>query len=463
MDREVIHRTRPFPHPHRSLLCFIAVLVPLVLAAPGPLAQDPAPNVLVVTVDTLRADHMSAYGYARPTTPNIDRLIEAGVRFDSARTIEPLTGPALVSMLTSQHPHQHGASRNGLRMRTGMASLPKALQARGFRTAAFVGNWTMRDKLCGLAEHFEQYEEVLTRRRWWGLIRKEADANDLTDLALDWIDRHGEYDAARPFLLWVHYVEPHAPYRAHDGFRDALGLPARGELSPSERYDTEIAFVDEAIGRLLRHLDGVQLADRTIVIFSSDHGESLGEHGYWGHGRNLYEPTLRIPMSITWPGRLAPRAIDAPALLIDLAPTILGLLDAERPSALEGFDWSAVFRGQPPPADRETHYQAHRSAVLSKHESDLARRSGLLQVGIIHRDTKEIFHVGKERGEVYDLAADPAELDDWSRDAKAGPSEAALSWLRAVQEGLARVDLAPSTEPLDDETAEMLRSLGYVD
>jgi len=460
MDEPVSHRTRPT---RRFPVLALSALLPLFFPAFAPAAAEPAPNVLIVTVDTLRADRLSAYGYARPTSPNIDRLIAAGVRFDEARTVEPLTGPSLVSMLTSQHPHQHGASRNGLRMRTGMASLPKALQARGFRTAAYVGNWTMRDKLCGLAEHFELYEEVLTRSRWWGFMRKEADANDLTDMAAEWLDGHARHEPSRPFLLWVHYVEPHAPYRAHAGFREALGLPARGDLAPGDRYDTEIAFVDAAIGRLLGHLDELRLAERTIVVFASDHGESLGEHGYWGHGRNLYEPTLRVPMSITWPGRLAPRAIDAPALLIDLAPTLLGLLDAERPSALAGFDWSAVFRGEPAPTDRETHYQAHRGAVLSKHESDLARRSGLLQVGVIHRDTKEIFHVGKERREVFDLAADPAELEDLSPDTKEGPSEVALSWLREVQEALARADLAPPTTPLDDETAEMLRSLGYVD
>ena len=292
------------PAPSFSLLF---ALVPLLLAVAPAHAGDPPPaNVLVISVDTLRADHMSAYGYARPTTPNIDRLISGGVRFDTARTVEPLTGPALVSMLTSLHPNEHGASRNGLRMRTGLASLPKALQARGYRTAAFVGNWTLRDKLCGLAEHFEEYQEVLTRRRWWGLVRKEANAQDLTDVATEWLDAQRRSQSDAPFLLWVHYVEPHAPYRAHDSYREALGLPARGELSASDRYDTEIAFVDDAVGRLMLHLQEIGLAEGTIVVFASDHGESLGEHGYWGHGRNLYEQTLRIPMSITWPGRLAP-------------------------------------------------------------------------------------------------------------------------------------------------------------
>ena len=441
----------------------LLVLAPLLLAAAPARADDAPPaNVLVITIDTLRADHVSAYGYARPTTPNIDRLIEAGVRFDAARTVEPLTGPALVSMLTSQHPHDHGASRNGLRMRTGLASLPKTLQARGYRTAAFVGNWTLRDKLCGLAEHFEQYEEVLTRRRWWGLVRKEADAGDLTQGAIDWLDARQSRPEA-PFLLWIHYVEPHAPYRAHDRFRGPLGLRPHGELTAAERYDTEIAFVDEAVGRLMAHVEQLGLSDRTIVVFASDHGESLGEHGYWGHGRNLYEQTLRIPMSITWPERLAPRTIAAPALLIDLTPTVIGLLDAERPAALAGFDWTAVFAGAPEPLDRETRYQAHRGAVMSQHESDLARRSGLLAVGILRRDVKEVFYDGRGKREMFDLAADPAESRDLSGAGDRSASEAVLKWMTEVENGLSRVDAMPPAEPLDEDTASMLRSLGYVD
>jgi arylsulfatase A-like enzyme len=182
-----------------------------------------------------------------------------------------------------------------------------------------------------------------------------------------------------------------------------------------------------------------------------------------GHGRNLYEQTLRIPMSITWPERLAPRAIAAPALLIDLTPTVIGLLDAERPAALAGFDWSAVFAGAPEPLDRETRYQAHRGAVLSQHESDLARRSGLLAVGILRRDVKEVFYEGRGKREMFDLAADPAESRDLSGAGDRSASEAVLSWMTEVENGLSRVDAMPPAEPLDEDTASMLRSLGYVD
>ncbi|HEY4588491.1 MAG TPA: sulfatase-like hydrolase/transferase, partial [Thermoanaerobaculia bacterium] len=132
------------------------------------------PNVVILTIDTLRADHVSAYGYHRPTTPNIDRLLAGGVRFTEARTVEPLTSPALASMLTSLYPHEHGATRNGLRLRPGLPSVARALGRRGYQTAAFVGNWTLKDRISGLAEHFERYDEVFTRKRWLGLFKDEA-------------------------------------------------------------------------------------------------------------------------------------------------------------------------------------------------------------------------------------------------------------------------------------------------
>jgi len=454
----------------RSHTAALAALAALIVAVPAGRGRADAtkdvaaspPNVLFVTIDTLRSDHVSAYGYARSTTPNLDRWIAEGVRFDQARTVEPLTGPALTSMLTARQPQDHGATRNGLRMRTGLASLPKSLQARGYVTAAFVGNWTLRDKLCGLAEHFESYEEVLTRKRWWGLVRREADGEDLTDTAIEWIDGHAtSATGAPPFFLWVHYVEPHAPYRAHDEFRAQLGLPERGDLSQADRYDTEIAFADASVGRLLDHLKRRGLDERTIIVFLADHGESLGEHGYWGHGRNLYEQGLRIPLSITWKGRLAPRAIDSPALILDVAPTVLGLLAADEPASFEGIDWSAVFRGAPAPTDRRTYYQAHRGAVMSKHESDLARRSGLLEVGTIHGTRKETFRVGKNRLHAFDLSADPGELNDLSRKGET-PSEMLLVWMRTVYDGLVADD-ASLPEPLDEESIDALRSLGYVE
>ena len=199
------------------------------------------PNVLLLSVDTLRADRLSSYGYSRGTSPNIDRLLARGVRFCEARTVEPLTAPALASMLTSLHPHEHGSTRNGLRVRPALLSLPKILRRQGYRTAAFVGSWTLQEKLWGMAGQFERFAVVLNRARWFGMVRREATAEDLNQAAIDWLDQHLTSRDRRPFFLWLHYVEPHAPYRFHRSFLNQLGADPSGELySASGRYDTEI-------------------------------------------------------------------------------------------------------------------------------------------------------------------------------------------------------------------------------
>ena len=429
---------------------------------PGRLRAAPGrPHIVVITVDTLRADRVSAYGYGRQTTPNIDRLIAAGARFSGARTVEPLTSPALCSMLLSAHPHEHGASRNGLRMRPGLDSLPKQLAAAGYETAAFVSNWTLRDKLSGLAEHFDVYEEVLTKRRWFGLLRAEANAHDITAAALDWL-RHGSERAdGAPLFLWAHYSEPHAPYKMHDEFRRRLGLPRGSDVTAADRYDTEIAFVDRSIGLLLDTVEQKLPADNTIVVFASDHGESLGEHGYWGHGRNLFEPNLRIPMSLTWKGRVAPAVIAEPAVNLDLAPTLMRLAGLPAPAAFRGYDWGPVLAGHAAAPARTTQHQTHRGAVISRHDSDLARRAGLLEVGLVRDEMKEIFRVERQKRRRYDLATDPGELEDTAGE-RSDPSEELQSWLRDVYTGLTSFDDVPP-DYLDPESVEQLRSLGYVE
>jgi arylsulfatase A-like enzyme len=437
-----------------------AVILSLLAVIPISFASD-RPNILIITVDTLRSDRMSSFGYERPTSPNLDRLMKRGVWFTRARTIEPLTNPALCSMLTSRYPHEHGSTRNGLRMRSGLASLPKAMQARGYRTAAFIGNWTLKDRLSGLGEHFELYEEILTRHRWFGLLRREANADDITTRAMEWITTHVQSRRDEPFFAWVHYVEPHAPYRLHREYAEPLGLGKTENHPPSDRYDTEIAFVDHSIGTLLKGMENLGLSDGTMIVFASDHGESLGEHGYWGHGRYLYEPTLRIPMSITWPGRIAPQAIDAPSLIIDLAPTVLSLLGQDHPPDFKGYDWSDVMAGGAAPYDRLTHYQAHRGAVISRHDSDLARKSGLLAVGIVKNDLKEIFRIASGRRRLFDLSADSSESRSLSGK-KESPSEGLQAWMSDLHAGLAAFDEKPP-EPLDEESIETLKSLGYVD
>jgi choline-sulfatase len=455
----------------------LTLLALLAAAGTAPAVQQGAPrpaqrfpNVVILTIDTLRVDRVSAWGYRRPTTPNLDRLLATGVRFTQARTVEPLTNPSLCSMFTSLYPHEHGATRNGLRLRPDAASLARTLGRRGYTTAAFVGNWTLRNAISGLGDHFQSYGEILTRKRWLGLFKGEATAEDLTDAALAWLASRGtsrDTASRKPFLLWVHYVEPHAPYRLQEGFAARLGIDASREVSKSDRYDTEVAFADHHAGRLLAALAAdPALAANTLIVFAADHGESLGEHGDWGHGRTLCEQALRIPLGFVWPGRIHPGAVAAAAQNLDVAPTVLGLAGLPVPPAFHGYDWSAVLRGEAePPRQRTLWFQAHKGAVLSAREAGSARRKGLLEVGMLlwPEGRKEVFRLAEGRRALYDLTADPGETRNLAAAVAAGaPSERVRGWLAALRRGLTASDRLATTV-IDPESIAKLRSLGYAE
>lgn len=436
----------------------MAALLAAVPAAVRPAAVQP--DVLLVSVDTLRADRMGSYGYHRETSPRMDALLAAGARFTQARTVEPLTAPALTSMITGLHPHDHAATRNGLRMRGELLSFPTIFRRRGYDTAALVGNWTLRDKLSGLAEHFEDYREVLTRARWFGLVKGEATAEDLTDAALAWLDDRPVGRRSKPFLLWVHYVEPHAPYLLQKDFLRQVGDGASSDRR--YRYDTEIAFVDHHIGRLVDGFAEQPGGRSLITVLVADHGESLGEHGYWGHGRHLYEATLHVPMGIVWPGRIAPSTIDAPATITDLASSLLGLAELPVPDFFAGHDWSRqLLHGGAAPVGRGTLHQTHRGAVQRRDAPQRVRQQGLLEVARIADGRKEMLRVTNGRRWLFDLATDPTETRSTVAPDSA-PSEELAAWLATVRQGLVRSDDLPPPA-LDDADLEALRALGYID
>jgi len=444
-----------------AIILILVVVIPALVPTPPRGAAPTGPHVLLISIDTLRADRMSSYGYERPTSPNLDRLLAAGVRFERARVVEPLTNPSMCSTLTSLPPHLHGATRNGLRLFKGLDSLPRTLGAHGYRSVAFVGNWTLRDKLSGLGAHFDHYEEILNRKRWFGFIRGEATAGDLSGAAVDWMERHVEERPSEPAFMWVHYVEPHAPYKFQEGFAERLGLDPEHKPKPSDRYDTEVAYVDQEIGRLLDAFEGFIPSENLLVVFMSDHGESLGEHNYWGHGRNLYEPNLWIPMGLTWKGKVEPRVVSESSLNTDLAPTVLGLIGMDAPGGFQGFDWTGVLTGADPPERRVTRYQAHKGAVMSKHESDMAREKGLLAIAQIQGERKEIWRINGKSHEVFDITADASELVNLASGEEA-PSDNLMGLVREIYTGLTSAGDEPP-QALDEESIEKLRALGYID
>ncbi|HEX9800239.1 MAG TPA: sulfatase [Thermoanaerobaculia bacterium] len=442
----------------RAALAAAAVALASPSAAPG--GDRPRfPDVLLVTVDTLRADRLSSAGYARPTSPHLDALLASGLRFSRALTVEPLTNPALASLLTSLPPHEHGATRNGLPARRGLASLPALLARRGYRTAAFVGNWTLKPLLSGLAELWQTYSAVVSRKRWFGFYKDEATARDLTDEALAWLDRMRRDDPVRPYFLWLHYVEPHAPYRLHERHAARLGIDP-DHASASDRYDTEVAEVDAEVGRLLAELDARPSARHRLTIFTADHGEAFGEDGELGHGRRLHAPTLVVPLVFVAPGRIAPGGSPAPASLLDVAPTVLGLLGLPAHPYFRGHDLAPGQRGEQPIAEDSTCLQAHRGAVQSVQRAQRARRAGLLEVGLLVDGWLETLEVASGRHRHLPLGPPGAVAS--ARPASLGPSPALAACLAEVRAGLAEADRYVPPE-LDAESIEQLRALGYLD
>jgi len=448
---------------NRRLWLLSCVFCAAAVGASHAVAAATQPQAIVlITVDALRADRLSAYGYGRPTSPHIDAMLAGGLRFERARTPETLTTPAMCSMITGLPPHQHGASRNGLRMQEGLDSLPKELARHGWSTAAFVTNWPLKDSLSRLGEHFRHYGEVFTRRRWFGLLNAEATGEDATDEAMAWVSAHLDAHPEQPFLLWIHYSEPHAPYHFHKQFAARLAIDVR-HPTRSDRYDTEVAAVDVAAGKLVSALRERIPADRLLIAFLADHGESLGEHDYWGHGRHLYEPTLHIPMGLNWPGHIRTGTVSAPATLLDLPVTVLDLLGLPIPDGWTGRTWAAAGAGTDAAVadDSPLCYQAHKGAVHGDRDSDRARSKGLLEVAAVSGERKEILRVTTHTRMLFDLSSDPRELHSLVPDTSE-PSPELVRCLGEISHGLGALDRLV-TRKLDEETVQRLRALGYLD
>jgi len=401
------------------------------------------PNLLLITIDTLRADHVGAYGYAAAETPALDRLAREGVRFERAVSAVPLTLPSHATILTGRTPPHHGLRNNGAgALPANRPTLATALSEAGYRTGAFVGSFVL-DHRFGLSRGFDVYDDEIARdASGMRSLEAERPASEVADRALAWLGRVAE-DRAAPFFGWVHFYDAHAPYVPPEPYasrhRDAL-------------YDGEVAFVDAQVARLLEFLDRRGLAGSTLVAVASDHGEALGEHGELTHGLLLYEPTLRVPLILRGHGLPAGKSVAAPVGLVDLAPTLAGLLGArfETPGTspsgppLDGRDLSAALTSGREPAE---------TAVYS--ETEYPRSFGWSGLSALRRG--RVKYISAPRPELYDLSRDPQEaVNGLAPGARRADLEAALSTMR---EGAAVPGAVPGRA---DETAARLASLGYI-
>jgi arylsulfatase A-like enzyme len=394
--------------------------------------KPPTPQgILIVTLDTTRADYLSAYGAGRTLTPHLDRLAAEGVVFEQAATVAPLTLPAHSSLFTGLLPPRHGVRDNAGPLDARHQTLAAMLRGRGFDTAAFVGSVVLGASR-GLAAGFDLYQDGLkTGRPLSAGLQRPAD--HVVDEAVAWLEGRND----RPFLLWVHLYDPHAPYDPPEPFRTAY----RDDL-----YAGEIAFVDEQIGRLLDVLDRRRLIDRTAVVVAADHGESLNEHREIGHGFFIYESVIRVPLIVRTAG-VAPRRVPGLVRIVDVMPTLLQL--AGTPAAdLDGVNLLDVMTGAAPSLELEAYA-----------ESLTPERFGWSPLRSLRAGRFKL--IDAPRPELYDLETDPAERHNLH----ASLPGVAAAMSRRLSTLMQDIPPVPGAGDAPRPTAEMLaqlRALGYV-
>jgi arylsulfatase A-like enzyme/Tfp pilus assembly protein PilF len=397
----------------------------------GP-ASGPRPNVLLVTIDTLRADHVGVYGYAAASTGTLDALAARGVRFETAIAQVPLTGPSHSSILTGLNPIRHGFRNNsGYALPATVRTAAEEFRAAGYRTAAFVSAFPL-DRRFGLNRGFEVYDDHLPRGndpRRTPYVERFADAT--TDVALRWLS---QADAGTPWFLWVHYYDPHAPYEPPPDFGARGGSP----------YDGEIAFVDRELGRLLQAISARGASGHTLTVVTADHGESLGEHGEGAHGLFVYDATLRVPLIMAGPGVAAGRVAKTVARSIDILPTLVDYAGLEPRKGLDG-------RSLRPAADGREMSDAPAYAESLYGELEL----GWAPVYALR--TRQFKLILAPRPELYDLAQDAGETAN-----RYGEDRERVEQLRRPLEAAIAHPGPSAAVALAPDEARKLAALGYI-
>lgn len=380
------------------------------------------PNIVLVTIDTLRADHLGCYGSKLGATPTLDALAKESVRFDQAVSPVPLTRPAHTSLLTGLYPNEHGVRDNlPARLAPGVPTIATRLRAEGYDTAAFVGSFLL-GRGSGLESGFATFGDGSGASGAKDVVGAAAErpAGEVVSEAISYLG-----SAHSPFFLWVHLYDPHAPYAPPEPFRTKYA---------ADLYTGEIAYVDAEIGKLLKALPPSD--NGTAVLVTADHGEGLGDHGEAEHGVLVYEESIHVPLLLRYPGVVAPDGVvDEPVSLVDVAPTLLSIasVPTSGPSLLA-------------PERRPLYFESYYGKL---HFGWAPLR------GVREGATKLVF---APRSELFDLDSDPNELHDLSRERK----DVARKLYARLQEIEARGEADAVGTALDPGDAERLLSLGYL-
>jgi len=452
-------------------------------------ASEPRPgDVVLVTVDTLRADHMGLYGYARPTTPFIDGFFGKGLVVERAYATEANTSPSVVSILTGLLPQEHRVRLLYQLLPEGVALIPDLLPDT-YQSAAFVANVVLTDEAIGMARHFDHYDDFIEDDVGApGAVVYERNARRNTDAALRWL--RSQRDPDRPLFLWVHYIDPHSPYRAPENERQPFDHEGETPIDPTkiskhvsepgvedglyyvDRYDEEIAYMDAQARRLIEGYASLSPPEEALFVFTADHAESMMEHElFFSHGHHVYDEVVRVPLMLRGPG-IEPGRASVLGSGIDVAPTILDFTGAEVPDAMKGLSWLR-------PADDSA--QRHVYAEATSPLGLLLRSEEREEVGywraVMEGDRK--WMVGLVRGSrdvreerAYALDRDPLELEP---DHAPGESAARRELIELIERdpdpGGLPEDLrsgmqidAPKVAPgITPAQRERLRALGYVE
>jgi len=419
----------------------VVVVVAAALAAIGYLAwsrlnpqnlpRDPGLSVLLVSIDTLRADALGAYGNARARTPWIDRLAREGVRFDAAHAHNVVTLPSHANVLTGLLPFEHGVrDNNGFRVPKDAKTLASWLKPRGYRSGGFVSAFVL-DERFGLGSGFDRWDSRVAGGEWSrGFLMPERPGRTTVAEAVRWLAA-----GSGPSFAFVHLYEPHSPYEPPPEF-------AAGAV---DAYHGEVAAADAALEPLLRPILDRGGAGRTLVILTSDHGESLGEHGEATHGVFAYEATLRVPLVVYAPSLFRPRVVSELVRHVDLVPTVLDVLGIEKPAGLSGRSLLPLLAGQAPEEPPPSYFEALTASINRRWAPLQGVREGTLK------------YVDLPLPELYDLGADPGEAKNL---AASRPQD--LERLHARLEAFRSRDRGVAPVKEDPETLERLRALGYV-
>lgn len=421
------------------LSAFCLIFAALAAAAPKPHPAAPD-NLLLVTIDTLRPDHLGCYGDRQARTPNIDALAAEGTRFEHAYTPVPITLPSHTVMMTGTYPMYSGMHDfSGNRLNPQQPTLASILRQHGYATGAVLGSAVL-DHRFGLNQGFDFYYDHFDFNRLEdaNLDLMKRPGNVVVDQALQWL----EANSGKPFFLWVHLYDPHTPYQPPPPFdREYQGHP----------YDGEIAFADQQLGRLLRFLKEKHLYGRTLIVLTGDHGESLGEHGEKTHGFFIYDTTLRIPFMVKLPaGQRHEAAIAQPATTVNLLPTVLDVLKIPPPADAQGASLLPAILGKPRPSDVST--QLYSESFLPLLHFDWSDLRGI-QVGKYH-------FIDVPKPELYDIDADPGELHNLYAQ-KPAIAQELKAQLEAVEKKYTAGAQQAQSIPLDPVLMERLKSLGY--